>query len=199
MAASVNASAINVALVGYGYAGRVFHAPLIRATPGLALHTVVSSRPEDVHAELPDVRVVGDVEAMLADPAIGLMVIATPNALHAPLARRAIEAGLAVVVDKPFTVTVAEARALQTLSEDKGGFLTVFHNRAWDADFLTIQQLIRDRRLGRITRFEVTSAASARRCATAGASGRGRARESGTIWARIWRIRPCASWAARWP
>ena len=154
MAASVNASAINVALVGYGYAGRVFHAPLIRATPGLNLHTVVSSRPEDVHAELPDVRVVGDVEAVLADPAIGLMVIATPNDLHAPLARRAIEAGLAVVVDKPFTVTVAEARALQTLSEETGGFLTVFHNRAWDADFLTIQQLIRDRRLGRITRFE---------------------------------------------
>ncbi|MFN3815609.1 oxidoreductase [Brevundimonas sp.] len=154
MTAAVNASPINVALVGYGYAGRTFHAPLIRATPGLSLHTVVSSRPEAVYADLPDVRVVADVEAVLADRAIGLMVIATPNALHAPLARRALEAGLAVVVDKPFTVTLAEARALQTLSADKGGFITVFHNRAWDADFLTLQQLIRDKRLGRITRFE---------------------------------------------
>jgi predicted dehydrogenase len=154
MAASVNASAINVALVGYGYAGRIFHAPLIRATPGLTLHTVVSSRPEAVHADLPDARVVADVAAVLADPAIGLMVIATPNDLHAPLTRRALEAGMAVVVDKPFSVTLAEARALQTLSEDRGGFITVFHNRAWDADFLTIQQLIREQRLGRITRFE---------------------------------------------
>src|SRR5690606_4391211 len=121
MTASVNGSSINVALVGYGFAGRTFHAPLIRATPGLALHTVVSSRPEDVHADLPDVRVVGDVETVLADRSIGLMVIATPNDLHAPLARRAVETGMAVVVDKPFTVTLDEARDLQSLSEDKGG------------------------------------------------------------------------------
>ena len=154
MTASVNVSAINVALVGYGYAGRTFHAPLIQATAGLGLHTVVSSRPDAVHADLPDVRVVPDVEAVLADRSIGLMVIATPNDLHAPLARRAVEAGMAVVVDKPFTVAFDEARALQILSEDKGGFITVFHNRAWDADFLTIQKLIRDKRLGRITRFE---------------------------------------------
>ena len=159
MTASVNASAINVApinvaLVGYGYAGRTFHAPLIRATPGLVLHTVVSSRPEAVHADLPDVRVAANVETVLAGPDIGLMVIATRNDLHAPLARRAIEAGMAVVVDKPFTVTLDEALALQTLSQDKGGFITVFHNRAWDADFLTLQQLIRDKRLGRIRRFE---------------------------------------------
>lgn len=154
MTASVNVSAISVALVGYGYAGRTFHAPLIQATAGLGLHTVVSSRPDAVHADLPDVRVVPDVETVLADRSIGLMVIATPNDLHAPLARRAVEAGMAVVVDKPFTVAFDEARALQILSEDKGGFITVFHNRAWDADFLTIQKLIRDKRLGRISRFE---------------------------------------------
>jgi predicted dehydrogenase len=154
MAASVNVPGINVALVGYGYAGRTFHAPLIRATPGLNLHTVVSSRPEAVHADLPDVRVVADVETVLADRSIGLMVIATPNDLHAPLTRRAVEAGMAVVVDKPFTVTFGKARDLQTLIEDQGGLITVFHNRAWDADFLTIQQLIQQRRLGRITRFE---------------------------------------------
>ena len=154
MTASVNASPINVALVGYGYAGRTFHAPLIRATPGLNLHAVVSSRPEAVHADLPAVRVAADVETVLADRSVGLMVIATPTDLHAPLARRAVEAGMAVVVDKPFTVTLDDARALQALSETKGGFITVFHNRAWDADFLTIQQLIREQRLGRITRFE---------------------------------------------
>lgn len=154
MTPSVNVRPLNVALVGYGYAGRVFHAPLIRATPGLHLHTVVSSRPEAVHADLPDVRVVPDVDAVIADRSLGLMVIATPNDLHAPLTRRAIEADMAVVVDKPFTLTFDEAWDLQDLIRDRGGFITVFHNRAWDADFLTIRQLIREKRLGRITRFE---------------------------------------------
>lgn len=148
------AAPIDVALVGYGFAGQTFHAPLIEAARGLHLHTVVSGRPEAVHADRPDVRVVPDLEAALADPAIGLVVIASPNASHAPLATQALEAGRAVVVDKPFTVTLDEARALVDLAGARGQLLSVFHNRRRDSDFLTLQQLIADDALGRIRRLE---------------------------------------------
>ena len=145
---------IPVALVGFGYAGETFHAPLIAACPGLRLHTVVSSRPEQVRERWPQVRVVADLDEALADVGVELVVIAAPNAEHAPLARRALNAGRAVVVDKPFTLTLAEAKALAQLGETRGRLLSVFHNRRWDADFLTLQGLIEANRLGRIVRFE---------------------------------------------
>ena len=100
---------LDVALVGYGYAGRVHHAPVIATTPGLKLHTVVTSDPAKV-ADLAGVRAVPNLATALADPAIELVVIATPNDTHAPLARLALEHGRHVVVDKPFALTVAEAR-----------------------------------------------------------------------------------------
>lgn len=145
---------IGVALVGYGYAGKTFHAPLIAAAAGLRLHTVVSSQAEAVVADWPDAKVVVDLDAALADPEVELVVIAAPNARHAPLARQTLEADRAVVVDKPFTLTVAEARDLAALAEARGLLLSVFHNRRWDADFLTLQALIAEGRLGRIVRFE---------------------------------------------
>lgn len=142
------------ALIGFGYAGRTFHAPLIEATPGLSLTTIVSRRGDDVRAAFPEARVLADLDAALADPAIELIVIATPNALHAPMATRVLQAGKAVVIDKPFTVTVEEAEALVALSERSGTFLSVFHNRRWDGDFLAVRELIAGERLGRIARFE---------------------------------------------
>lgn len=145
---------VNVALVGYGFAGQTFHAPLIEAARGLRLHTVVSGRPGAVHADRPSVRVAADLETALTDPAIGLVVIASPNASHAPLATQALEAGRAVVVDKPFTVTLDEARALVALAEGCNQLLSVFHNRRWDSDFLTLKQLIADNALGPIRRLE---------------------------------------------
>lgn len=145
---------VGVALVGYGYAGKTFHAPLIAAAEGLRLHTVVSSQAEAVGADHPQARVVPDLDAALDDPAVELVAIAAPNALHAPMARQALEAGRAVVVDKPFTLTVAEARDLADLARARGRLLSVFHNRRWDADFLTLQGLIAEGRLGRIVRFE---------------------------------------------
>ncbi|MBD3837226.1 oxidoreductase [Brevundimonas sp.] len=143
-----------VALVGYGYAGKTFHAPLIAAAQGLRLHTVVSRQGDAVKTDWPEAKIAADLDVALADPDIELVVIAAPNALHAPLARQALEAGRAVVVDKPFTLTVAEARDLAALAEARGLLLSVFHNRRWDADFLTLQALIADGRLGRIVRFE---------------------------------------------
>lgn len=145
---------LNVALVGFGYVGKTFHAPLIAATPGLKLATVVSSDPVKVAADHPDVRVVADLDAALADPAIELVVIATPNALHAPQAIAALEAGKHVVVDKPFALTAAEARKMADAAQRAGTLLTVFHNRRWDSDFLTLQRLIRDGVLGEVVQYE---------------------------------------------
>ena len=145
---------LNVALVGYGYVGKTFHAPLIAATPGLALHSVVSSDPAKVAADFPDARVVAELEAALADPAIDLVVIATPNALHAPQAIAALQAGKAVVVDKPFALDAAQAHAMAEAAKSAGKLLAVFHNRRWDSDFLTLQRLIADGTLGQIVQYE---------------------------------------------
>lgn len=141
---------LNVALVGYGYVGKVFHAPLVQHTPGLTLHTVVSRDAGKVHADLPQVRVVAEPQQAFADPAIDLVVIASPNDSHAPLALAALDHGKHVVVDKPFTVTLAEAEAVIDRARERGCKLSVFQNRRWDADFLTLQQLLRDDVLGDI-------------------------------------------------
>lgn len=145
---------LNVALVGYGYVGKTFHAPLIAATPGLALHTVVSSDPAKVAADFPGARVVPELEQALADPAIDLVVVATPNALHAPQTLAALAAGKHVVVDKPFALDAAQARTMADAARDAGKLLAVFHNRRWDSDFQTLQRLIADGTLGEVVQYE---------------------------------------------
>ncbi|MBB5190467.1 putative dehydrogenase [Silvimonas terrae] len=145
---------LKVALVGYGYAGKTFHAPLIVAAPGLHLTTVVSSDPAKVHADYPDVNVVAHAAEALADPQIDLVVIAAPNDQHFPLAQAALAAGKHVVVDKPFTTTLAEARNLIAQAKEVGKVLSVFQNRRWDADFLTVKKLLADDDLGRVVHFE---------------------------------------------
>ncbi|SRR5579859_703500 len=144
---------LNVALVGYGYVGKTFHAPLIAATPGLTLHTIVSSKPDTVRADYPNTKVQADLAAALADPEIDLVVIATPNELHAPQAHQALEASKHVVVDKPFTLTVQEAESVIAHAKSANRLLSVFHNRRWDADFLTLQRLIGEGTLGKVRQF----------------------------------------------
>jgi predicted dehydrogenase len=152
-------SPLRVGLVGYGLAGSVFHAPLIAATEGLALDTIVTSNPErreQARAEF------GDDMRFAASPdelwkragELDLIVIASPNKTHVPLATAALKAGLPVVVDKPIAGTAAEARELAALAEERGLLLSVFQNRRWDNDFLTLQQLIADGELGDVQRFE---------------------------------------------
>ena len=145
---------LHVALVGYGYAGRTFHAPLIAATPGLALRTVVSSDPAKVRADLADARVLPTAEQAFADPAIDLVVIAVPDPLHAPQAIAALRAGKHVVVDKPFAPTVAEAEGVAAEAERAARVLAVFHNRRWDSDHLTLRRLIAEGALGEIVHYE---------------------------------------------
>ena len=133
---------LRVALIGYGYAGRVFHAPLIRAVEGLSLDFVASRDAAKVHADLPDVEVIDDPMRAATDPRADLVVIASPNDSHAPLARAALEAGRNVVVDKPFTLSLGEARELAALADETGRLLSVFQNRRWDTDFLAIREAI---------------------------------------------------------
>ncbi|MFE7773104.1 Gfo/Idh/MocA family oxidoreductase [Streptomyces sp. NPDC057445] len=149
---------LRVGLVGYGLAGSVFHAPLIAATDGLALDTVVTSsdeRREQVRGEYPGVRFAATPEELWSRAGeLDLVVIASPNKTHVPLATAALEAGLPVVVDKPVAGTAAEARALAALAEERGLLLSVFQNRRWDNDFLTLRTLVADGELGEVQRFE---------------------------------------------
>ncbi|MFI6948415.1 Gfo/Idh/MocA family oxidoreductase [Streptomyces sp. NPDC050422] len=149
---------LRVGLVGYGLAGSVFHAPLITATEGLVLDTVVTSneeRREQARAEFPAVRFAASPDELWerADE-LDLIVIASPNKTHVPLATAALKAGLPVVVDKPVAGTAAEARELAALAGERGLLLSVFQNRRWDNDFLTLRSLIADGELGEVQRFE---------------------------------------------
>src|SRR4051795_3959011 len=141
---------MRVAIIGYGLAGAVFHAPLVASTEGLEVATIVTSNPrrqEDARRDHPGARIVArPQDAFDADPLVG----ATPNDTHAPLARAALEQGAAVVVDKPLALSPAEAAELVAL----GGRLTVFQNRRWDSDQLTLHRLVRDGELGEVFRYE---------------------------------------------
>ncbi|EQA6238794.1 oxidoreductase [Enterobacter ludwigii] len=145
---------IRVGLIGYGYASKTFHAPLIAGTPGTALAAVSSSDATKVHADWPSVPVVSEPKHLFNDPNIDLIVIPTPNDTHFPLAKAALEAGKHVIVDKPFTVTLSQARELDALAKSFGRVLSVFHNRRWDSDFLTVKALLNEGTLGEILFFE---------------------------------------------
>lgn len=142
---------IRVGIIGYGYASKTFHAPLIAGTSGVKLAVISSSDATKVQADWPTVSVVSDPEAMFNDPTLDLIVIPTPNDTHFPLAKAALEAGKHVVVDKPFTVTLSQARELDALAKRQNQLLSVFHNRRWDSDFLTLKQLINDGTLGEVS------------------------------------------------
>lgn len=143
---------IRTGLIGYGFAGKTFHAPLIAAVPELKLAAVASSKPEAVKADWPEAEVFADPAALIA--AVDLVVIASPNDSHAPLARAALEAGKDVVVDKPFTLSLADARELAENAGRQGRLLSVFHNRRYDTDFLGVKAAIDSGLIGRVVHFE---------------------------------------------
>ena len=147
-------AALNVCLVGYGLAGRVFHAPTISATAGLRLHSIVQRSGDDAARDWPEARLLRSIDEALGDPAVDLVVIATPNPSHAPLAAAALDAGRHVVIDKPLATSGSEGEALLALATRRQRLLSVFHNRRWDGDFLTVRDLIESGTLGRIVAFE---------------------------------------------
>lgn len=147
-------SEIGVGLIGFGLGGRVFHAPFIQHTPGLALLAVVSSDPAKVQTHHPDVTVVPSVDDLLSDEGIALVVVSSPDHLHAEHAIAALEAGKHVLVDKPFATSLGDARRIVAAAERHERMLTVFQNRRWDADFLTLRRLLDAGELGEVVHFE---------------------------------------------
>ncbi|HEU0302670.1 MAG TPA: Gfo/Idh/MocA family oxidoreductase [Longimicrobium sp.] len=149
---------LRVGVIGYGLAGAVFHAPLVAAVPGMGVAAVVTSNPEraaQARADHPGVDVVdsGDRLWERADE-LDLVVVASPNRTHMPLARDALAAGLPVVIDKPMAATAEDARGLIDDARRRGLLLSVFQNRRWDGDFLTLRRLLADGALGDVHRFE---------------------------------------------
>jgi predicted dehydrogenase len=153
-----NAGTFRVGLVGFGLAGQAFHAPLIATTPGLRLHAIVTANPDRQAAakrDYPDAHLVPDASNLFdGNPELDLIVIASPNRTHVPFAMAAIDAGIATVVDKPFAATPDEGIRLLDASKERGVLLTVFQNRRWDGDFLTVRRLIAADALGTVHRFE---------------------------------------------
>jgi predicted dehydrogenase len=149
---------IRTAVVGYGLSGSVFHAPLIAADSRYSLDVIATSdagRQAAATQRYPDAKTVRDGGAVLELAGyLDLVVLGTPPATHYPLAKAALEAGLDVVVDKPFAVSSVEGQELITLAEQLGRVLSVFQNRRWDGDFLTVRKLLAGEVLGNVTRFE---------------------------------------------
>jgi predicted dehydrogenase len=145
---------ISVGLAGFGNAGRVFHAPVISSVSGLELAAIVQRHGDSAGELYPRARIFRSLEDLLESSDVRLVVIATPNTSHYELARRCILAGRDVVVDKPFTLTSREARELDQMARDSGRLLSVYQNRRWDGDFLTVQGLIAGGALGRVVQFE---------------------------------------------
>lgn len=144
---------LRIGLVGYGLAGKVFHTPLYGAA-GVELVAVASSEAAKVHADHPGVRIHKDASALIADPDVDLVVLASPSFTHAPLMMEALAGGKHVLSDKPFTATVAEADAVIAAAQSAGLIATCYQNRRFDADFLTLRELINSGRLGDVVHYE---------------------------------------------
>lgn len=148
---------VGVGLVGYGLAGRLFHAPYIDVVDGLRLTAIATSNPDrqaraiDEH---PDARIVATVDELLEASDVDMVVVVTPNRFHAPIGIRALQAGRHVVVDKPIAMDVAEAETLIDAAERAGRLLSVYQNRRWDGDLLTVRSLLADGSLGAIDSVE---------------------------------------------
>jgi predicted dehydrogenase len=141
-------------MIGYGFVGKTFHAPLIRSVPGLELAYVGSTQPEKVLADIPGATVIAERERITTHPDVDLVVIASTNETHLPFAKAALLAGKAVVVDKPFTLTLADARDLAALAKHQDKLLAVFQNRRWDSSFLGAREILQAGTLGEISHYE---------------------------------------------
>ena len=183
---------VRVALIGFGFVGKTFHAPLIRSVPGLELSVISSRHPEKVHEDLPRAQVVADPEEAATHADVDLVVIASPNETHVPLATAALSAGKHVVVDKPFTITLAEARRLGELSRAKQRLLSVFQNRRWDSEFLGARAIIQEGRLGEILHFESHMDRFRPEVRKRWREVAGPGRACGTILDPTWSTRPCS-------
>jgi predicted dehydrogenase len=145
---------IRVGLVGFGMAGRVFHAPLISSVDGFELAAVVERSKNNAAERYPGITTYRSLEELLADASIKLVVVATPNKTHFPIAMQVLEAAKSVIVDKPVALNASEVAQLAQLAGAIGRHFIPFHNRRFDSDFLTVRKLIHEHTLGRLVHFE---------------------------------------------
>jgi len=149
-----SSSPLKIGLMGYGFAGQTFHAPVIAHCGRATVAAIATSQSDRARADYPDATIVADLDALLALDDLDCVVIATPNDTHFDLARRALAGGKHVVVDKPVTLTSTEARLLAALAQERALVFAPFHNRRWDGDFVTVRDLLSAGLLGRVTHFE---------------------------------------------
>lgn len=145
---------VRVGLIGFGLAGQAFHAPVIRGVQGMELACILERHGSNAKAKYPEVRVARTLEEMLSDKTIGLCVVATPNDSHFSYTKACLEAGRDVVVDKPFTPTMAEAELLVRIAAERGRLVTVYQDRRWDGAFLTVKKLVSSGALGAVAEYE---------------------------------------------
>jgi len=145
---------IQTALASFGMSGLVFHGPSLKANPGFQISKILERSKNLSAADYPKATIVRDFEEILADPSIELVIVNTPDYLHYDMCKQALAAGKHVVVEKPFTQTVEQANELIALAKEKDLVLTVYQNRRWDGDFLTVKKLLEDKALGRLVEFE---------------------------------------------
>jgi scyllo-inositol 2-dehydrogenase (NADP+) len=148
------AGTIRAGVVGFGLGGKIFHAPFLKAIDGLELAAILERHGDDASKAYPGVTIARSMDELLAVRDLSLVVITTPPSTHFDLARRSLQAGKHVVIDKPFVATSDQARRLIELAAERGLALSAYQNRRWDGDFLTLQKLIADGELGRLASLE---------------------------------------------
>src|SRR5277367_5249510 len=146
---------VRVGLIGFGLAGQAFHAPMIRGVQGMELACVLERHSSNAKQRYPEVRIARTLDEMLSDQTINLCVVATPNDTHFSYTKACLEAGRDVVVDKPFTPTMAEAEELVRLAAERGRLITVYQDRRWDGAFLTVKKLLTAGAVGTVAEYEV--------------------------------------------
>lgn len=146
---------ITTAICSFGMSGVVFHAPFIHHHPGFVLQGVWERSKNLAEAKYPGIKTYRSLEELLGDEQVQLVIVNTPNATHFDYTKKALEAGKHVIVEKPFTNTVEEGEQLLTLAKEKNLKLSVFHNRRFDSDFRTVQQVVQQNLLGQMIEMEI--------------------------------------------
>ncbi|KAH9884268.1 NAD(P)-binding protein [Xylariomycetidae sp. FL2044] len=157
MAGPSSKTSLNVGVIGYGLSAKVFHIPFITTRPNLNLHSILQRKPTETSSapkDHPQLKHHTDLDQFLSDPDLDLVVITTPPPTHLPFATQALRAGKHVMVEKPFVATSAEAETLIGVARESRRQICVYQNRRWDADFLTVQDLVSNGVLGRVVEFE---------------------------------------------
>lgn len=146
---------IKAGLCAFGMSGKVFHAPFLKEHPGFFISAIVERSKEESKEKYPDATIYHSVEEMLQQADIELVIVNTPVQTHYEYAKKALEAGKNIIVEKPFTVNVSEAEELTALAEEKGLFISVYQNRRFDRDYLQVQKIINEGKLGNIKEAEI--------------------------------------------